>query len=426
MVFFCYDLLLMVSMFFFLPKFLWRRFVYRECKGVLRSYFGLLCPKVHEKKGRVFLLHAVSMGETKAAASLFERLKHLYPHDQFYVTSRTQTGHAEAKRILARADGHFILPIDFSWAMRRFFQSLQPDVVILLEGEFWLHFLKYAKASQAFVCLVSGKISSRSFHRFQKLSFSRLLFSYFDLVCAQNTLFEQRFLALGLNPSKVFVTGNLKLDMPFHPVDRSSFRKNMGIQEKDFVLVIASTHPGEEEKIFESLFPLCEKMPSLKLLFVPRHPHRFSEVEEMLQKASMPMIAYSRIEQKTGKERIFLIDVMGLLLSFYQIADLAIVGGSFFPHLRGHNVFEPIQAGCSVIFGPYMSDQKDFVESILEAEAGMQTSLEHLEMVAFDLMKEAAIRKTMQEKGSRLFLQMQGSSVRTSSLIQEKVSFYER
>ncbi|MBU6149725.1 MAG: 3-deoxy-D-manno-octulosonic acid transferase, partial [Verrucomicrobia bacterium] len=156
------------------------------------AYMGLFLPKVPEKKGRVFLLHAVSMGETKAAASLFNQLKLIYPQDQFYITSRTETGHAEAKRILAKADGHFLLPLDFSWAMRRFFKRLRPDVVILVESEFWLHFLKYAKASNALVCLVSGRISSRSFKRFKQFPFfSSPLFSCFDLICAQNLCFQE-------------------------------------------------------------------------------------------------------------------------------------------------------------------------------------------------------------------------------------------
>ncbi|MBX9923629.1 MAG: 3-deoxy-D-manno-octulosonic acid transferase [Rhabdochlamydiaceae bacterium] len=427
MLFFGYDLLLIFSMLFLLPKFLWRRIVHGEYKGLFFSYFGLSLPKVSEKKGRVFLLHAVSMGETKAAASLFAQLKALYPQDQFYITSRTETGHAEAKRILAKADGQFLLPVDFSWAMRRFFHRLKPDVVVLVESEFWLHFLKYAKASGALVCLVSGRLSSRSFERFQKLSFfSRLLFSYFDLICVQNELFQEHFLQLGIDPSKVFVTGNLKLDTPFTSVDTQSLRQKMGIKEADFVLVIASTHPGEEEKILQSLSVLCHDVPSLKLLFVPRHPHRFIEVEEMLKKAPFPMIAHSRIEQKTGNEKIFLIDAMGLLLSFYQIADLAIVGGSFLPGLRGHNVFEPIQAGAAVIFGPYMGDQKDFVQSILEAQAGIQVSLEELKDKTSYLLQDPLARIAMQEKGRTLFLQMQGSSLRTCKFIQEKITFSER
>ncbi len=254
MLFFGYDFLLVLSMLVLLPRFVWRRAVYGEYKGLFCSYFGLSVPRVLKKQGRVFLLHAVSMGETKAAASLFEQLKHLYPEDQFYITSRTETGHAEAKRILGQADGHFLLPVDFSWAMRRFFRKLQPDVVLLVESEFWLHFLKYAKGSGALVCLVSGKLSLRSFRRFEKIPyFSRLLFSYLDLICIQNASFQKRFLELGIDSSKIYVTGNLKLDTPFTPIDKLELRRKMGIQETDFVLVVASTHPGEEEKILQSL-----------------------------------------------------------------------------------------------------------------------------------------------------------------------------
>ncbi len=391
--------------------------------GHISTYLSLSLPEVKPKTGKVFLLYAVSMGETKAASALFHKMKELYPKDQFYIVSRTQTGHLEAKKSMKGADGHFILPIDFSWAMKRFIGRISPDVVITIESDFWLNFLRISKEYGAKVFLVSGRVSETSFKRFKTFSFfSKPLFSCFDLIAAQNDLFKERFISLGVDPSKITVTGNLKFDTPFTRIDTTELKRSLGLGEQDQVIVLASTHAGEEEELLKALTPLLEKIPHLKLIFVPRHPERFSSVENLLLGSSLPMISYSRIQQKTGDERIVLIDAMGRLLSMYQIADLAIVGGSFLKHLNGHNIFEPIQAGAPVLFGPYMSDQKDLVECVLGAKAGLQVSLQDLSFQVETLLQNPSLTQEMCAQEEKLALQMRGASTRACEVISEKIA----
>ena len=125
-----YDLLQCLMVLCALPKFLWQRAVQGKFKGCFASYLGLSLLHTLPKRGKVFLIYAVSMGETKAAASLFETLKQKFPDDQFYTVSRTATGRTEARKSLSKADGHFLLPLDFSWAMNRFLKKIKPDVPI--------------------------------------------------------------------------------------------------------------------------------------------------------------------------------------------------------------------------------------------------------------------------------------------------------
>ncbi len=369
------------------------------------------------------MLYAVSMGETKAASALFHQMKELYPQDQFYIVSRTRTGHAEAKKSIKEADGYFILPLDFSWGMKRFIKRLSPDVVINIESDFWLNFLRISKEFGALICLVSGRVSESSFKRFKTFPFfSKRLFSCFDLIAAQNELFKERFMSLGVDPSKISVTGNLKFDTPFTRIDKEELKRSLGLTQQDQVIVLASTHAGEEKALLKALSPLLEKVPHLKLIFVPRHPERFSSVENLLTASSFLMISYSRIQQKTGDEKLILIDAMGLLLSLYQIADLAIVGGSFLKHLNGHNIFEPIQAGSPVLFGPYMSDQKDLVECVLGAKAGVQVSLHNLPSQLESFLQDPFLRQQMCRQGEVLALQMRGASSRTCEVISKKIA----
>jgi len=391
--------------------------------GHVSAYLSLSLPKVKTKKGKVFLLYAVSMGETKAASALFHSMKELYSQDQFYIVSRTQTGHAEAKKTMKGADGHFILPIDFSWAMKRFIKRLSPDVVIVIESDFWLNLLRISKEFGSLVFLVSGRVSEISFKRFKTFSFfSKRLFSFFDLIAAQNDLFKERFISLGVDPSKISVTGNLKFDTPFTPIDKEELKRSLGLARQDQVVVVGSTHAGEEEALLKMLTPLLEKIPHLKLIFVPRHPERFSNVENLLTASSFPMISYSCIRQKKGDERLILIDAMGLLLSMYRIADLAIVGGSFLKHLNGHNIFEPIRAGSPVLFGPYMSDQKDLVECVLSAKAGVQVSLQNLPSRLESLLQDPSLREQICVEGEKLAWQMRGASSRACEAISKKIA----
>ncbi len=425
--YFLYDCLQLLFLLFLLPKIVWQRVFYGRFKNCFAFYFSLSLPKVKPKKGTVYLIYAVSMGETKAAYSLFHKMKQACHEDQFYIISRTSTGHSEAKKIMEAADGHFFMPIDFSWGMKRFLKRLKPDVVIVVENDFWLNFLRISRSVGAFVVLVSGKVSLRSFHRFQTFSFfSGRLFSCFNLICAQSDLFRKRFIDLGVDPSNVCITGDLKCDTSFEKIDTEELKRKLGIQKKDRVLVVASTHFQEEEAVLKALHPLWEKIPHLKLVIVPRHPERFLEVEGMLQKQAIPVISYSLIGQKTGSEQIILVDAMGMLLSIYQIAELAIVGGSFFKRLKGHNIFEPIQVGVPVLFGPYMGDQRGLVESVLLAKAGRQACLKDLFFHVEELLQDLSLYQEMQKQGAVLLQQMKGSSSRTWESICEKKAEFKK
>lgn len=421
LVFFLYDVVQFFVLLLILPKVIWERFFKKRYKGRFKCLLGISIPDTKQKKGKVYLIYAVSMGETKAAASLFHKMKSDGSDSQYYIVSRTETGHAEAKRSMKGAEGYFLLPLDFSWVMKRFLNKIQPDVVIVVESDFWINFLRLSKKLGAQVFLVSGKVSIRSFKRFRRLSFfSKKLFSYFDFICAQNEVFKQRFVELKGDSESVGTTGNLKYDTTFAKVNKSDFKQKIGIQKQDQVIVLASTHQREEELLLEALKPLWERVPHLKVVIVPRHPERFSEVKQMIEKKKISCVCYSNIEEKTGHEKVVLVDTMGMLLSIYQVADLAIVGGSFLKELEGHNIYEPIQVGIPVLFGPYMGQQRSLVESVLSAEAGRQTCFKEVLSDVEDLLENQHTYQVMQAQGLKLLSQMEGSSLRTWEALLQK------
>lgn len=411
---FFYDCLQYMLVLLFMPKFWYEKCFKGKFKKGLKPYLALSLPEKKVNKGPVFLLTAISLGETKAAASLFANMKKSYPEATFYVASRTETGHEEARKSLREADGYFFVPLDFSWSIKRFLNYLEPDIVLVIESDFWYNFFRLSKKRGCKLFLVSGKLSLRSYQRFYKFSFfAKKLLSFFDLLCVQNSLIKERFVNLGVDSSKVIVTGNLKFNTPFIRKDQSVLRDELGIVEGDKVLVIASTHSLEEESILGAIETIWSEFSSLKVIVVPRHPERFKEVKELFLKKNIAFVSYSQIALKTGFEKLILVDAMGILFSLYQIADLAVVGGSFFNYLRGHNIFEPIQAGVPVLFGPFMSDQNEFVERVLSSCAGKQVSLADLAFTIRMLFQDDDLLRKMRKNGDALLQEVEGSSFAT-------------
>jgi 3-deoxy-D-manno-octulosonic-acid transferase len=181
-----------------------------------------------------------------------------------------------------------------------------------------------------------------------------------DLLCAQNSEYASRISSL-CPTAPITITGNLKLSIPtkkLNEEEKETWRKKLGIAQGEKVITIGSTHENEEALILANL------KTSAKILIVPRHPERFAKVKKFIQDLNNP--------------QIIVVDQMGVLTTCYQLSELAIVGGSFQPGVGGHNIFEPIQAGIPVIFGPYMETQKELVQLILGAKAGIQTPAENL------------------------------------------------
>jgi len=159
----------------------------------------------------------------------------------------------------------------------------------------------------------------------------------------------------------------------------------------------------------------------LKVLLVPRHPERFLEVKALLERSEMPFLVYSKREEKNFRERVVLMDEMGLLRTCYQLSELALVGGSFIRGIGGHNVFEPIQCGIPVLFGPHMEAQRDFTHLLLQAQAARQLSLEELPRALLELFQNGQLRARMTASGDKLIKCSKGALQRTWEQVLERV-----
>ncbi len=380
-----------------LPLWIWKE----KKRAHIAERIGLKLPALSPA---TIWIHAVSMGETRAVMQLVTELQ---KNHSIVFSTTTETGLAEAKKLFPNIAGHFILPIDFSWTIRRLRKKINPRLLVLVESDFWYNLITLGAPK---VVLVNGKISERSANRFQKLRFlARKIFTPISLFCVQSENYKDRFCRIGIPASKIAVTGNLKLDAPATPIDKEQWRKRLSIDPQDRVITLGSTHDCEEELLLDALASL-----PLKILLVPRHPERFDAIADLLKRKGIDFVRYSEGKPDPSK-RVVLVDAMGILNACYQLSELAIVAGSFTSRIGGHNIFEPAALGVPVIFGPHMHSQKELVDLVLGAQAGRQVTIEELRSLIEEFLKNPPA--AMAEAGRKLAQKSQEATSRTIEAI---------
>lgn len=385
-----YNFLLLIYLIIYAPKVLFEYFFLKKKKTDLLKRIGIKKYTFQSYNKRpVIWIHAVSLGETKAAVSLVERLKEEYPHSCIIISNTTQTGHDAAKRFLqGLADQFVFFPIDFSFIVKRLFVQIQPNLVIFIETDLWFNFIKEAKKKNAKVIVVSAKISQRSHWGFcQFASFAKRLFSLIDLILPQNDIYKQRFASF-VTEGKLKICGNLKLvnNIKKDSIDcLRQWRHRLGLNDS-FILTIASTHEPEEVLILNKI----KDIPNIKILIAPRHPERFDRVFNQVKKITCCSLLSNLSDKNVN---VIIIDQMGSLNILYQLSDLAILGGSYVNRVGGHNILEPVFVNTPVFFGPFMHAQLELKKIILESQCGKQVDLndiksEVLKYIADRFLKE--------------------------------------
>lgn len=405
-----------------IPSFLYQLIVKGKYRKSLLKRFGSGFPIIKKGERPLVWIHAVSLGETKAVSALAKKMRAELKNPIIVFSTTTETGYVEACRTIT-ADYHVYLPFDFGWVVKPIMRRTAPDVLILCESDFWYNFITSAKAAGAYVALVNGKISTKSTERLKKVPFfAKPLFNAIDMLCVQSNLYRIRFESLGISPDKIIVTGNMKFDGDYSKLPASqlqAWRNELGISPKDPVLVVGSSHHPEEALLLKVMSQVWSQYPNLKVMIVPRHPERFNEVAGILQKNN---VSFRRLSQKNADSSsmpVILIDAMGLLRKCYQLADIAIVAGSYTAKVGGHNILEPSWYGVPVIFGPHMHSQPDLLELVREYKAGLQVSIDELPKVLIDLLDHPQECKSLGNAGLKLAEDVHGATGKTWELIRK-------
>ncbi len=319
-------------------------------------------------------LHAVSVGESIAAAPLVRELLARYPQLPITITCMTPTG-SERIRALFPAEQyagriqHCYLPYDLPWTAARFLRQLRPRLAVIMETELWPNFIAACERRAIPVVLANARLSERSargYARFARLTAPML--ARLQLIAVQSAAEAQRFLQLGARPEAVQVTGSIKFDLQVDAqllARATACRADWGARP---VWIAASTHAGEDEIALAAHRQLLARWPQALLILVPRHPERFNSVYELCQRQGFATCRRSAGAQPQATDALLLGDTMGELLLLYALADVALVGGSLVAN-GGHNLLEPAALGKPVLSGPHLFNFLEISSQLREAGA---------------------------------------------------------
>ena len=306
----------------------------------------------------VIWVHAVSVGETIAAAPLVKALLRRNPDIPILMTAMTPTGSARARALFGDRVHYAFSPYDTPGAVRRFVGRVRPRALVIMETELWPNMIALSRQREVPIFLINARLSSRSARGYERVaSLVRPLLRSISWIAAQAEEDAGRFLRIGATPESVSVTGSIKFDVEVSDevrAESSGLRAALGADRP--VWIAASTHDGEDRQILEAHQQILEHFPNALLMIVPRHPERFDDVARLIDAMGLSLVRRSQSGSdgggKVGSE-VYLGDTMGELLMLYGASDVAFVGGSLIER-GGHNPLEPAAWGIPVVSGPHI------------------------------------------------------------------------
>ncbi|HEV2268773.1 MAG TPA: lipid IV(A) 3-deoxy-D-manno-octulosonic acid transferase [Steroidobacteraceae bacterium] len=319
-------------------------------------------------------VHAVSVGEVQAAAALVIALRDRYPEVPVLVTTFTPTGAARARALFRGTADVRYLSYDLPGSVRRFLNRTRPRLAVIMETELWPNLYRQCRVRRIPLVIASARLSRRSTNRYRRLgALFKETVAGGVVVAAQGEGDAERFRALGAEPERTHVTGNLKFDFTLPPdIEERGKALRAQYAPQRAVWVAGSTHGGvEEEAVLAAQRQVGAAHSGALLVLAPRHPNRFGEVASWLERQG---IAFMRRSQSSAADTaraapsVLLLDTLGELLYFYAAADVAFVGGSLAP-IGGHNLLEPAALGLPVLTGPNNSNGEDVARLLLDGGA---------------------------------------------------------
>jgi 3-deoxy-D-manno-octulosonic-acid transferase len=392
----------------------WRSRRQPEYLGHLGERFGVLHPR---PEGRVIWVHAVSVGETRAAAGLIRALLARYPRHCILLTHMTPTGRATGKELFAGEArvGSAYLPYDLPWAVAAFLRRTRPELGLIMETEVWPNLFAACRRAGLPAVLVNARLSARSARGYARIGgLAREALASLALVGAQTGEDAERLNALGAR--RVEITGNIKFDAAA-PAELLTLGETFKARAAGrAILLAASTREGEEAPILEAF--AASARPDALLLLVPRHPQRFDEVARLADARGLGLQRRSEDGPLRPDTRVWLGDSMGEMFAYYRAADVAMIGGSWLP-FGGQNLLEACAVGCPVVLGPHTFNFAQVAEEACRRGAALRAESVAAGMAAaLALLADEPRRAAVGRAGRAFVAAHQGATARTLALIE--------
>jgi 3-deoxy-D-manno-octulosonic-acid transferase len=439
-VYFIYSFLMGLAALLLLPYWLVQGLRHGKYLSNLGQRLGFSFPSLRnlavDRPGAIWI-HAVSVGEVLSGVTLARRLKETYPTRTLVVSTTTITGQALAQERMPFADAVFYFPLDWAFSVRRALRAVKPAIVIVLETEMWPNFLREARRREIPVLFVSGRISDRSFARYQSYlgTFGFFLRPFLRCTLSGATAFlmqsendAARIRALGASADCVRVSGNLKYDLELPaPTPLANWLETEARRGGRTPLIVAGSIVASEEPLALIAFGTLQgEHPHALLVLAPRKPERFEAAAEFIHESHRQYIRRSQLSVPAPSKAVspngdatipegvtvLLLDSIGELASLYRLADGALVGGSLVPS-GGHNILEPAAFGKIPVFGPSMENFSEMAARFVAAGAAIQVqSPEDAGVAWIELLRNPERRRKMGDAARALVEGSRGATDR--------------
>ncbi len=360
-------------------------------------------------------VHAVSVGETRAAGPLIDALLRKYPRHRILLTHMTPTGRATGEALFGDRVLRGYLPYDFPFAVARFLDHFKPVCGILLETEIWPNLIHACRARGTPVYLVNARLSDKSFRKYERFApLAAECLKELAGIGAQSRTDADRLKTLGA--PAVEVTGNLKFDITPDAAmmaQGEAWRTAWGRWRP--VLLCASTREGEEALVLDALREA--EIPELLTVIVPRHPQRFDEVAALLERERVAYQRRSADRPLAAGTRVVLGDTMGEMFAYYAACDVALIGGSLLP-FGAQNLIEACAAGKPVVIGPHVYNFTEATELAIAAGAAIQVADAPRALATTrQLLRDTPRLQRMAQAGVELMRRHRGATGRAVEMI---------
>jgi 3-deoxy-D-manno-octulosonic-acid transferase len=362
----------------------------------------------------VLWIHAVSVGETRAAQPLIDALLARHPDHAILLTHMTPTGRDTGEEVFGDRVHRCYLPYDYPFAVRRFLDHFRPVAGLLMETELWPNLIAGCHTRGIPLSLVNARLSEKSFGRYRYGGgFVRETLVALRGIAAQTEDDAARFRALGA--SRITVTGNIKFDVtPTAPLVARGQAWHVALAGRK-VWLAASTREGEEALLLDAHAAL--RVPGVLLVLVPRHPQRFDEVARLVEARGLGLQRRSSDAVPAPDTQVWLGDSMGELFAYYAACDCAFVGGSLLP-FGAQNLIEACAVGAPVVIGPHTFNFAEAVRGAVEAGAAVQVpDCAELARAVREILDDPARAQAMSQAGLAFAERHRGATGRTLAAV---------
>ncbi len=440
--YFIYSLLMGLAAVLLVPYWLVQGLRHGKYLSNLGQRFGFSFPslaKLPAQRAGAIWIHAVSVGEALSGVTLARHLKDAYPDRPLIISTTTITGQALARERMSFADAVIYFPLDWPFCVRRAIDAVRPSAVLVLETEIWPNFLREARRRNLPVLFVSGRISDRSYARFQSYlgalgfflrPFLRDSLSHASAFLMQSEKDAERLRSLGAPADRVRVSGSLKYDLEVPaPTPLSNWLETETRRRGRWPIIVAGSVVATEEPLALIAFGTLQgEYPKALLVLAPRKPERFEATAEFIDESHRKFIRRSRLPIVAPAQTraaapsgdyvipddvtVLLLDTIGELASLYRLADGTFIGGSLVPS-GGHNILEPASFGKVPVFGPSMENFAEIASRFVSAGAAVQVeSPEDAGVAWIELLRDPQRMKQMGEGARRLVEGSRGATER--------------